>query len=78
MTDRVIANFVDSTEAAATARASGLDTKGQPLVMSLLVMGQATQQAGTFWSVSGGYAKGALAIIVDAKTGTLAYKQEMP
>lgn len=78
MTDRVIANFVDSTDAAATARASGLDTKGQPLVMSLLAMGQATKQAGTFWSVSGGYAKGALAVIVDAQTGKLAYKQEMP
>jgi hypothetical protein len=78
MTDRVIANFVDSTDAAAAARSSGLDTKGQPLVMSLLVMGQATKQAGTFWSVSGGYAKGALAVVIDAKTGKLAYKQEMP
>jgi hypothetical protein len=78
LTDRVIANFVDSTDAAATAKASGLDTKGQPLVMSLLVMGQATKQAGTFWSVSGGYAKGALAVVVDAKTGKLAYEQEMP
>lgn len=78
MTDRVIANFVDSADAAATAKASGLDTKGQPLVMSLLVMGQATKGAGTFWSVSGGYAKGALAVVVDAKTGKLAYKQEMP
>ena len=78
ITDRVIANFVDSADAAATAKASGLDTKGQPLVMSLLVMGQATQGAGTFWSVSGGYAKGALAVVVDAKTGKLAYKQEMP
>ena len=78
MTDRVIADFVDSTAAAAEAKASGLDTKGQPLVMSLLVMGQATKQAGTFWSVSGGYAKGALAVIIDAKTGKLAYKQEMP
>jgi hypothetical protein len=46
--------------------------------MSLLVMGQATKGAGTFWSVSGGYAKGALAVVVDAKTGKLAYKQEMP
>jgi hypothetical protein len=78
MTDRVIANFVDSADAAATARSSGLDTKGQPLVMSLLVMGQATKGAGTFWSVSGGYAKGALAVVIDAKTGKLAYKQEMP
>jgi len=78
MTDRVIANFVDSTDAAATAKASGLDTKGQPLVMSLLVMGQATKQAGTFWSVSGGYAKGALAVVIDAKTGKLAHKEEMP
>ena len=78
MTDRVVANFVDSTDAAAEAKASGLDTKGQPLVMSLLVMGQATKQSGTFWSVSGGYAKGALAVVVDAKTGKLAYKQEMP
>lgn len=78
MTDRVIANFVDSTDAAATAKSNGLDTKGQPLVMSLLVMGQATKGAGTFWSVSGGYAKGALAVIVDAATGKVAYKQEMP
>lgn len=78
MTDRIIANFVDSAEAAATAKASGLDTKGQPLVMSLLVMGQATKGAGAFWSVSGGYAKGALAIVIDAKTGKLAYQQEMP
>jgi hypothetical protein len=78
MTDRVITNFVDSTDAAAAAKENGLDTKGQPLVMSLLVMGQATQGAGTFWSVSGGYAKGALAIVVDGKTGKLAYKQEMP
>ena len=78
MTDRVIANFVDSADAAATAKSSGLDTKGQPLVMSLLVMAQATKQAGTFWSISGGYAKGALAVVIDAKTGKLAYKQEMP
>jgi hypothetical protein len=78
MTDRVITSFVDSADAAATAKASGLDTKGQPLVMSLLVMGQATKGAGTFWSVSGGYAKGALAVVIDAKTGKLAYKQEMP
>ena len=78
MTDRVITNFVDSTDAAATAKQNGLDTKGQPLVMSLLVMGQATKGAGTFWSISGGYEKGALAVVVDAKTGKLAYKQEMP
>jgi hypothetical protein len=78
MTDRVNASFVDSTDAAATAKSNGLDTKGQPLVMSLLVMGQATKDAGTFWSVSGGYAKGALAVVIDAKTGKLAYKQEMP
>ncbi|HEY7642616.1 MAG TPA: hypothetical protein VH814_22975 [Steroidobacteraceae bacterium] len=78
MTDRIITNFVDSTDAATAAKSNGLDTKGQPLVMSLLVMGQATKGAGTFWSVSGGYAKGALAVVVDAKTGKLAYKQEMP
>ena len=46
--------------------------------MSLLVMGQSTKAPGTFWSVSGGYTKGAVTAVVDAKTGKLAYKQEMP
>ena len=78
MTDRVVATFVDSTAAAATAKANGVDSKGQPLVMSLLVMGQSTKAPGTFWSVSGGYTKGAVTAVVDAKTGKLAYKQEMP
>lgn len=78
MTDRVITNFVDSPAAAATAKANGVDSKGQPLTMSLMAMGQSTKASGTFWSVSGGYAKGAVSAVVDAKTGKLAYKQEMP
>jgi nucleoside 2-deoxyribosyltransferase len=75
--DAVSAEFVDSDKAMAEAKKNGLKIKGKA-AMSLLVMGQATKYPCTCWSVVGGYEKGDVGVLIDAKTGKFSSKSVMP
>lgn len=77
ITDAVSKEFVDSDKAMAEAKKNGLTLKGKA-AMSLLVMGQATKNPWTSWSVVGGYAKGDVSVLIDGKTGKFSSKQVMP
>jgi hypothetical protein len=78
MRDAVAPQFVDSDKAFAVARENGVDTKGKPYIVSLLVMGQATKAPASVWTVGGGFTPGAVAVMVDARTGKFLFKQELP
>jgi hypothetical protein len=78
MRDAVAAQFVDSDKAFAVARENGVDTKGKPYILSLLVMGQPTRSPAAVWTVGGGFTPGAVAVVVDARTGKFLFKQELP
>lgn len=68
--------FFDSQKAMAEAKKNGLKTKGKP-VMSLLVMGYATKNPVTFWTVSGGFTAGDVNVRIDARTGKFSMRQEV-
>ena len=72
--DPVVAEFVDSDLAAGVGKANGANAK----VMSLLVMGQATKVPASVWTVSAGFQPGALSVMVDASSGKMLFKQEVP
>jgi len=78
MRDAVATPFVDSNEAITVAKANGLDTKGRPSTMSLLLMGQATKKPASAWTGGGGYVPGSVAVVVDARTGKFLFKQTVP
>lgn len=75
--DPVYKEFADSDKAMAEAKKNGLTLKGRA-AMSLLVMGQATKNPCTCWSVVGGFEKGDVSVLLDGKTGTFWSKQAMP
>ena len=71
-----VGEFVDSDKAMQEAKKNGLKGKGKA-AMSLMVMGQATKQPGTYWNVIGGYEKGDVGVTLEAKTGKFSYKHEI-
>lgn len=75
--DAVGKEFVDSDKVMAEAKKNGLKVKGKA-AMSLMVMGQATKSPCTCWSVVGGYEKGDVGVLIDAKTGKFSSKSVMP
>jgi hypothetical protein len=77
MRDPIGNEFVDSDKATTVARANGIDTKGQPLVLTLLLVGKATKAPIVAWTVGGGFSKGSVSVVVDARTGRFAYKQQV-
>ena len=76
VTDSIGNDFVDSDKAMQEAKKNGLKTKDKP-AMSLMLMGQATKQPGVYWSVGGGYLPGDVSIMVEAKTGKFAHRQQV-
>lgn len=71
-----VAEFVDSDKAMAEAKKNGLKSKGKA-AMTLMVMGQATKQPWACWSVVGGFEKGDVSVLLEAKTGKFSSKQEI-
>jgi hypothetical protein len=78
VTDPVALDFIDSDKAMSAAKANGVDTKGKPYSMTLRVMGQNTKRPGTLWLVGGGFASGAVAVAVDARSGKFSFRQGVP
>lgn len=69
-----IGEFIDSGEAIQIARANGLEP-GKETMMGLAWMGAADGLA--CWTVGGGFEPGAVAIVLNAKSGELITKHEM-
>lgn len=63
-----VGEFVDSDKAIAEAKKNGLKSKGRP-PMSLMVMGQATKQPGTYWSIGMPLNPGDVSVMIEGKTG---------
>jgi hypothetical protein len=68
-------NFIDSDKAMAEGKKNGV--KGKSPSMGVNVQGTGLQK-GIFWSVNGGYDKGDISVILEAATGKLHYKGEVP
>lgn len=68
--------FADSPQAMAEAKKNGLKVNGKP-PMSLLIMGQATEKPGSYWTIGGGYMPGEVSTIIDAKTGKFFSSQKV-
>ena len=60
-------DFIDSDKAMAIAKKSGL--KGSSYSMGLNMMGAAGMNSSPVWSVNGGFDKGDVSVMLDAKTG---------
>jgi hypothetical protein len=67
--------FIDSDKAMAEAKKNGL--KGHAYSMGLNMMGAAGMNTSPIWSVNGGYEKGDVSVMLDAKTGKFLKKEEM-
>lgn len=78
ITDPVGGDFVDSPQAMMEAKKNGLKVKGKGKpAMALMMMGQATKNPWTAWSVVV-YEKGGISILIDGKTGKFSSKHEVP
>ncbi len=75
ITDPVGPDFIDSDKAMQEARANGL--RGKTPSMALNFMGNIKQPT-SFWTVTGGFASGDVAVILDAKTGKLFMRTQVP
>jgi hypothetical protein len=69
--------FVDSDQAITEAGKHGLSGKNET-TMSLLVMGQSTDSPGLYWTVSRGFDKGDVSVVIDARSGEFSYENQMP
>jgi len=75
--DEISREFVDSDQALTEAGKNGLSGNGDT-TMSLVVMGQATDSTGSYWTVSRGFDTGDVSVVVDAKNGKFSFRNEMP
>jgi hypothetical protein len=75
MTDPVGDDFIDSDKAMQEAKKNGV--KGKSPTMALNFMGN-VKTPGAFWTVGGGFESGDVSIILEAKTGKLFMKNQMP
>jgi len=75
--DEIGTEFVDSDLALVEADKNGLSGSSDT-TMSLVVMGQATDSSGSYWTVSRGFGSGDVSIVVDAKSGKFSFRNQMP
>lgn len=75
LTDPVGSDFIDSDKAMQEAKANGL--RGKTPSMALNFMGNIKQPT-AFWTVTGGFASGDVSVILDARTGKLFMRNQVP
>jgi len=75
--EEISKDFVDSDQALTEAGKNGLSGSSDT-TMSLVVMGQATDSSGSYWTVSRGFGAGDVSVVVDAKNGKFSFRNEMP
>jgi hypothetical protein len=77
LTEEIGKEFVDSDQALTEAGKNGLSGSSDT-TMSLVVMGQATDSIGPYWTVSRGFGTGDVSVVVDARSGKFSFRNEMP
>jgi hypothetical protein len=75
--DGIGKEFVDSDAALTEAGNNGLAGTSDT-AMSLVVMGQAGDSAGPYWTVSRGFGSGDVSVVVDARSGKFSFRNAMP